>query len=175
MSRMECDRESDVLLMVGTGRWPDRAPADLCAHAADCTVCSELALVSSAIGAEREHAGIPQLPASGVVWWRAQLRARQEAARQAVRPITATQAVAFAALVGTVGAVFGASAQWFQDSLRWFGRGFAGLLGSVRLPGLPSLPVDLTSVWVGYWVMLLAAGLSVVAGALIIGWAMRED
>ena len=38
-------------------------------------------------GREDERAEI-QIPSSAVMWWRAQMRARQEAAREASRPIT---------------------------------------------------------------------------------------
>ena len=34
------------------------------------------------------------MPASGMVWWRAQMRARREAARTAARPITVVQLIA---------------------------------------------------------------------------------
>ena len=40
------------------------------------------------------------MPTPEIVWWRAQMRARQEAARKAARPILFTQALAIAALIG---------------------------------------------------------------------------
>ena len=45
------------------------------------------------------------VPSSGQVWWRAQVRARAEAERAAARPIFIAQAVAAAALVGLIAAV----------------------------------------------------------------------
>ena len=175
MPRTECQYEDDVLMMAQTGRWPDRAPAELRAHAAQCEFCSDLALVASVLDDERSQPVGHELPTSGIVWWKAQLRARQDAAREAVRPITATQALAFAAVVGTVGAVFGATTTWFQDALRWFGSGLGALTAGIRWPSLPSLPQDLTSVGMGYWLILLVAGFGLVAGALIVGWAMKEE
>jgi len=47
-----------------------------------------------------------ELPAAGLVWWRATIRARAEAARTVERPIAAAQAVAAACLIAlAVGAL----------------------------------------------------------------------
>ena len=82
MKCIECRFEDDVLMYVGTGRWPDRAPADLTAHAANCEVCRDLAAVASAMDAERDaEADSARVPTAGTVWWHAQLRARQEAVK----------------------------------------------------------------------------------------------
>ena len=175
MARLECPHEDDVLLMVQTGRWPERAPEDLRAHAASCEICTDLASVAMAVEAELEDGPVPPLPSSGTVWWRAQLRARQDAAKEAVRPMTAAQTLGLAALFGLAGAVFGATAQWFQGALRWFGGAVGNVASSVRLPALPAMPDDLSSVWVGYWVIAAMLAVGVTVGAAVIGWAMRED
>lgn len=174
MTRIECPREGDVLMMVSTGRWPDRAPADLREHAEGCDVCRDLAVAAAGMD-ELASMAPPVLPSSGTVWWRAQLRARREAARDVVRPITAAQALAFAAAVGVAGAVFGATAEWFQSGLRAFGGASAGIAAHIRLPQLPALPSDLSAVSPGYWIILLVAGIGLVAGAAILGWAMKEE
>lgn len=174
MARIECAREDEVLMMVATGRWPEGAPAELRGHADHCRVCRELGLAAAAVGEEAE-ASAPSLPSSGIVWWRAQLRARQEAARQVVRPITAAQMMAFAALVGVTGAVFGATTEWFQRGLQSISRVVSSTLGGVSLPSLPSLPQDLSSVSMGYWIILLVVGIGVVAGAAVVSWAMKEE
>jgi hypothetical protein len=69
-------------------------------------------LAESFTGARTEA----QLPASGTVWWRAQMRARQEAVRAAERPIAIVHAaagVAAAAIILLV-AVFGSP--WLSSS-----------------------------------------------------------
>ena len=127
MKPVECPREEDVLAAVCTGQWPERAAADLRAHVATCAICADVAVVASAM--EDESASAPsdaRLPDSGRVWWRAQLRARDEAVRAAVRPITAVQALAFTCAVGLAGALFGATSAWFQSGLRW-------LLGAISV------------------------------------------
>ena len=171
---ISCAREDDVLMMISTGRWPDGAPVELRAHAETCQVCRELGLAAAGIVLESEAAA-PALPSAGTVWWKAQLRARQEDARQVSRPMTAVQLIAFSALVGVTGAVFGATTEWFQRSLKSVGTLVAGFFGGVSVPSVPSLPEDLSSVPVGYWIILLVVGVGLVAGAAVFSWAMREE
>ena len=174
MAPIECVHESDVLMMVTTGRWPDRAPAELREHAAGCEVCRDLALIAVAIDAKAAEPA-PSVPSAGTIWWRAQIRARQDAAQAVVRPITATQALALAACFGLVGAVFGATASWFQGAVRWFGGALSTVRSSIRLPELPTLPQDLSGIWIGYWVVLAVIVFSVIAAAGVMRWAMKED
>ena len=175
MARIDCERESDVLMMVTTGRWPERTPSELSEHIASCGVCHELAIAAAAIDADATDGPAPSLPSSGTVWWRAQLRARQEAAKAVVRPITAAQALSLAAFFGVAGAVFGATAPWFQGAVRWFGGALGTVRDSLRLPALPSLPQDLSGVWIGYWLILAVVVFSFVAAAGVMRWAMKED
>jgi hypothetical protein len=170
-SRIECVREDEVLMMVSTDRWPDAAPAELREHADQCQVCRELGLAAGAMSKEAE-ASAPNLPSSGTVWWRAQLRARQEAAKQVVRPITAAQMLAFAAMVGVAGAVFGATTQWFQRGLGTLGRTIADSVASIPLP---SLPQDLSTVPISSWIILFVVGIGLIAGAAVVSWAMKEE
>ncbi|MCM3879957.1 MAG: hypothetical protein ND807_07610 [Vicinamibacterales bacterium] len=99
-----CSLEADVLSAVLAGQVPN----ELRAHAASCAVCGEAARVASLVRddcarAQREA----QVPAAGVVWLRAQIRAREEAARAVARPIVFTQALAVAALIGLLVSVAG--------------------------------------------------------------------
>ena len=170
MPRIECPYESDVLLMVSTGRWPERVPAELRDHAAHCDLCNELAVAATAVEEASSPELVPALPSSGTVWWRAQLRARQEAVQEVARPITAVHALAFAALVGIVGAVFGATAQWFQHGLRNLGLNLYSFVANLSLP---SLPASLSAP--GYWLILLVVAFGLVAGAAVVSWAMKEE
>ena len=92
---LECDREQDVLDALSVGRWPDRCDAELRAHVTSCPLCTDLADVATALLDDRDSAWREaRVPPSGVVWWRAQLRAREEAARAAGRPLAFIQGVA---------------------------------------------------------------------------------
>ena len=92
---LECDREQDVLDALSAGRWPDRCDAELHAHVTSCPLCTDLADVATALLDDRDSAGgEARVPPAGVVWWRAQLRARDAAARAAGRPLAFIQGVA---------------------------------------------------------------------------------
>ena len=110
MTKIECEFEADVLAAVLQSRWPERVDGELRAHVPKCDVCSDVALIASAIDGAREEAMVPE---AGRIWWKSQLRARREAAAAAGRPITATQVMAFACAVGLIGACFGATSTWF--------------------------------------------------------------
>jgi hypothetical protein len=163
MTTSTCPREDDVLVAVGTGRWPDRADADLCAHVKQCAVCSDLLTVTRAFAARDEGRDQRILPDASLVWWRSHLRAREEAARLAVRPITVAQAVSFASVVGMLGVIVGATSSWLQAGLRWG----AGLFARFELPEVnvpAALSVAATDhVWLiavaGTFVLLVPVGL----------------
>ena len=101
-----CAHEDDVLQLVSIGQWPERASAALVAHAASCPVCADLAIAASAMIELRddEAAAVP-VPDASLVWYRAQMRARADAARQATRPVFVAQ-VAAAACLGVVAVIW---------------------------------------------------------------------
>lgn len=91
----ECSCEEDVLDAIAARRWPGRCDAELRAHVTSCGLCTDLVEVATALLEDRELAwSDARIPPSGVVWWRAQLRAREDAARAAARPLAFIQGVA---------------------------------------------------------------------------------
>ena len=107
----ECLREAEVVESVANGAWPSASTADLKAHVASCAICGELAAVADAIRADCQSARAHlQVPSAGLVWWRAQLRARQQNAEAAGRPITYVQVAA---------GVFAASLLFMLGGLVW--------------------------------------------------------
>jgi hypothetical protein len=126
----ECRYESDVIDAIASHRWPARIDDELQAHVAVCESCRDLGTVAGALINEETVAfADARVPLSASVWHRAQLRAREEAARVATRPIGFVQGVAFAsALAATI-----AIAVW-------------GLpLAAALLPELPQLPAAITT------------------------------
>src|SRR4051794_16780717 len=100
MTGNECPRESDVLEAIAFGRWPVGC-GDLAAHTAACAICAELAEVAVALHDDRAAlCGEAQPPSSGMVWWRATIRARAEATRTATQPISVLQGIAGACVAG---------------------------------------------------------------------------
>ena len=73
-----------------------------------CGECAELAVVASILRDDFSHTSrVAKVPTPEIVWWRAQMRAREEANRAALRPILLTQAVSMAALIGVLVAAAG--------------------------------------------------------------------
>lgn len=100
-----CPHEPELKAMLNAGHWPQAAPAELRSHVAACRACSNLALLTSAFRAERAAASASvQLPPAGLLWWRAQLRRRNQAMERINRPILGAQLFA---LVTACFATFG--------------------------------------------------------------------
>lgn len=98
--RRECDRSADVAAAAIGGDLLREADEDLQRHVAECESCHDLVLVMSALRAERDAARrAAVVPSAGLVWWRAQLRQRQEAARKAAAPVTLVHAASLAAVL----------------------------------------------------------------------------
>jgi len=92
---IECDREADVFEAVAFGRWPSHAPRELQTHVAGCPVCRELVAVAAPLQDDRRRLmRAAEPPTAAIVWWRATIRARAEAAHTAMQPMTMWQAVA---------------------------------------------------------------------------------
>jgi hypothetical protein len=93
-----CDREELVLDILRSGR--SLADTDLAPHVAACAQCADLADVASAVLDDLHVATHDSpVPTSGVVWWRMQRRAQQEAMKKATRTVTAAQWLSVAAAV----------------------------------------------------------------------------
>ncbi len=68
---------------------------------AECPECGPLVALAAEIRREYDDTRKDaRVPTPEIVWWRAQMRARQDASRAAARPIVFTQAIAIAALIG---------------------------------------------------------------------------
>ncbi|HEX5071196.1 MAG TPA: hypothetical protein VFV78_13345 [Vicinamibacterales bacterium] len=173
MAQISCTHEDDVLMLVTTGQWPDRADAGLRAHVAACPVCADLALIAQAVEDERARPVDVALPGAGTVWWRAQLRSRQDAVRESGRPITIAHGMLLAAAGGVAGAVFGATTDWFQRGLRIGRDVMVSAFSNVRLP-VPT--AEAAGTWLAaYGTTLAVGGLIVVAATAVMVWALKEE
>jgi hypothetical protein len=135
MNAWECPREPDAIDALASRRWPDRDP-EIAAHIEGCAVCADLVEVAAALQRGQEHAwSETAVPPGDLVWWRAQVRARTEAARVATRPIWIVQALGAASALVVAGALLllgetslTNAAQWSSTLLSsWISRAPAGL------------------------------------------------
>ena len=173
MRARECAHELDVYDAISTGRWPARVDAELRDHVASCAICTDVVTVAAAF--EAEPSTLPadhRLPESGVIWWKAQLRAREDARRTAGRPITVAQAIAFAACLGVAGALFGATSAWFQA---WIGK-LKIFLATLTLPSLPSisLPASVATTIAEHGILVATIAAFLVLAPVTVFWVTRE-
>jgi hypothetical protein len=183
--RRECPRSPEVAAAVASGARFDAASApgcerdaavtgceadDLGCHVASCASCADLVLVMSSLRGARDHSRrSAAVPAAGLVWWRAQLRQRQAAARAAAAPVTAVHALASILLLGI--AVF---LVWTMARGAW--------LPTVTssLPSMPSLLPSTTGAEGGPWpltvyTIALGAAASLILAPVALYVALHKD
>lgn len=87
-----CPHETEVQAILQNGHWPEACEPEFRNHLETCSKCREQLLVLQAFHAARAEAvqaarvGHPNL-----LWWRAQLRRRNEAIQRVGKPITTAQ------------------------------------------------------------------------------------
>ena len=154
-----CARENEVAGLVERGQWPHVCSQDLRDHVRSCSVCRELVVVKQALQRDRTEAmRQPVLPSASALWWRAQLRKRNEALEKIGRPILGAEifAAAMLALVAVCG--LGWELRRGIDLRAW--------IGGLHLESL--WPVSLASFQGGLWfVVPLLASLAVVSGLVV--------
>jgi hypothetical protein len=100
-----CSRAQELRELIRLGQWPAACPAELREHVSECRSCSDLVLVDEAFRQARAaSAASARLMPPGVLWWRAQLRRRNEALERIARPLISAEVFALAlALLAGVG------------------------------------------------------------------------
>ena len=167
--KLECPREQELLDAVSANRWPERADAGLREHVSACGICSDVVEMAEAFLHERESASTEvQVPPATVVWWKAQVRAREEAARLAARPIVLVQAIAtMCAAIASI-LVAPAASAWVRS-----------LITSLGAAEWWSLPSDVSFSWIlsaaAYTTLpLLAVGIWIVLAPVVVYLALDE-
>jgi hypothetical protein len=120
------------------------------------------AIVAEAIAAEAALARREATPpSSAIVWWRAQMRARQEAALAADRPITIVHALAIACGIGLALSLIGTAVAGVRGSASWL----VSVYQSLSTAAAPLAAIDVTSHWVtlSLTAMLISALIATVA------------
>jgi len=124
---IQCPREADVLDALASARWPDRVDAELADHVAACGICQDVIAVASAMREDHDAAWREaNVPSSGQMWWRAEMRVKQDAVREASRPVAIAQGVAVVLALSV-----SVAAGWFAwPSVQGFLAGFSTATGA---------------------------------------------
>ncbi len=152
-----CPYERDVLDLVAIGQWPQRADAQLRAHVAGCASCAEVAEIAAVVREWNELALVAPVPDASVVWHRAQVKAREAAARTASRPVWVAQAAALVALVVALA--------WIGPGAGWYASLWSGVAGAA-----PAVDVSVETFTSGWGrAILLAVGALILLTSVAIG------
>ncbi|MBS1829371.1 MAG: hypothetical protein JST93_28980 [Acidobacteria bacterium] len=115
-----CAFETKVLEAAHRGE----LPVDLAAHAASCATCAETLLVASFLGEETKA----EVPPPGLVYWKAELRARRDQAERAMRPMRAMEMAALILLCAVAVGLGAMSGSWVLPAI---GVGFVAAVGGL--------------------------------------------
>ncbi|WP_291981521.1 hypothetical protein [Luteitalea sp.] len=166
MTTRPCDHEEAVLAATLDASGRPLADA-LVAHLGACRSCRELHDIASVLHDDHATALVEaRVPSAGQTWWRAELRARQDAAAMAARPITVVTGLAAACLIGLLASLTGLLAWWLQDA--WT----MPATVQVMAGRLATAVVAPTGVGLALW---LALGVLLVATPLMLYVALRDD
>jgi hypothetical protein len=154
----DCRQEPEIVAAMLGAEWELPACESLRAHAAQCPVCGEAVRLMQLLSADRVALQDVAVPASGLMWFRLQRRARAEAERRALRPIGLVQFVALACVAGLAIALAPPLGKWAWPRLD----GLVGHLADWRVPGV-TLAASMSPT------LAASAGLAVIALSLIAG------
>ena len=123
-------------------------------------------IVADAIAQEAALAGSEaQPPSSAIVWWRAQMRARQEATQLADKPITIVHALAIAAGIGLMLSLVGSAVAGVKGSAGWLSNIAQSLAAAVD--ALPALSLTSPVVMAALTAMIVTAVIASIAAYVI--------
>ena len=165
MTPQTCPHETEVLELVTMEQWPRRADAALQAHVAGCDVCAELASIATAVREWGAADTVPKMPDATVVFHRAQVKARSEAARAASRPLWVAQGFAVVALCLAL--------YWVGPGANWYASIWQSVTRSVPSVSI-SRPISALPEGFGWLVGLALAGVAVVISLVIGALRMSE-
>jgi hypothetical protein len=168
--KADCPREDDLLEALQTSRWPDACDPSLREHVGGCGSCADLlAVVAPLLQEQTMLAREAVVPSSAIVWWRAQMRSRREAAEKAAQPISFVQGIVLACAAGLLATALGMFVPTFRRSFDW-------LVGTADT--WPGLAVPLSAEMLASPVALAAfaaLGLCAIVAPIALYFTFHED
>lgn len=151
-----CSQQEQVTAVIQAGQWPDGCEPELRAHVEACQACSDLVLVAQAFQ-QAGKTSLPmahQLPSPGVIWWRAQIRKRNEAMERVIRPVAIAEWIAISVLLLAMAALIA----WQHASMtNWLSSIWPSFSGFTELPSVLTWGAGTLVILVGFAVYLLKA------------------
>ena len=163
MMCLSCEREQELAELLHHGHWPQACNPDLHAHVAQCRSCSELVLIAQSFQVMRKHALVASPAASsGALWWRAQLRRRNQAVERISKPIAGAQLFAFTVVLFLAVAATMWAATHGANTVAWLQNIARALKISAFLP--EPFPESVGSFW---WIVPVLATLALISGIVV--------
>ena len=120
MTLRPCSCEKEVTELLARGQRPEAFTQELRAHVRGCRSCTDLALVTEAFQRSRsETAAAANLRPHGALWWRAQLRRRNEAVKRVARPMLGAQIFALSLYLSSAAGFLVSQARHGLQWLSW--------------------------------------------------------
>lgn len=158
-----CPREAEAEAALRRGHWPDACEPELREHVATCDRCSSRLLVLKTFQTARaESMQAAHLGHPGLLWWRAQLRRRNEALERVGKPAITGQLFALFISILTVVALLGSQIRKGVDWSSWLPGPSAGSHFDA-LSLLSSIEAD----W-GLILLLAGFGTVILLGAVVV-------
>ncbi len=106
MKFASCPMENEVVAAVRSGQWPSACEPALRKHVQECKSCSQAASLFTTF-AEMRTVASENAPtgAPGLLFWKAQIRRRNQALEHMTRPILAAEIVGFAVTLFVLAAI----------------------------------------------------------------------
>jgi hypothetical protein len=122
MSMRTCSRKQELAEVLKAGHWPDACEASLREHVGGCSECSEQVLLTQAFKAARAEAvAHGTLYHPGTLWWRAQLRRRNEALQKLNQPTQWFSGIALLSMLVVLVGFLAWQRQSVAGWLHWLG------------------------------------------------------
>ena len=176
MTLPECPREREVIAAIVAERWPHDGDGSLHLHAAECAVCKEVAAIADVLRVERERLQEESnVPSAGQIWWRAAIRARLEASRQAARPLSWLFGASVACAAGLAASVVELLWSPVRQIVSGLTPAWTPLAGIGEVGRLLPAIADLTPVTATGGFLLLGAAACLVLAPLALYFALSDD
>ena len=115
-----CLHEDAILSALKSSRLNKACEPALLAHLEMCSSCGQLADLARALLDDHQAlVSQAQVPSSAIVWWRAQMRSRREAAEVVTQPMTFVQGLILACAAGLTVAAVGFFRPTFRQAFEW--------------------------------------------------------
>jgi len=157
-----CPHEAEVKTVLRRGHWPDACEPELRRHVESCDRCSSQLLVLHAFQSARTEAvRVARVGHPNLLWWRAQLRRRNEALERVGKPIATAHIFALCVSLLAAAALVGSLLRKGVDWSSW-------------LPSTSSPPLDALSFFTsinadwGLLVSLIGLGTVVLLSAVVL-------